>query len=98
MKRIDVLQGGQSVSLQTGFFGSHQHASLLKIGLEIPISSLTLRKSMFTNQGSTGTLSTSGNFTQLVRENQMIGYLIDRRGVYEPKVLDELFYGGRQSQ
>lgn len=90
VKRIDVLGGGKRIALHTGFF----QRDTTKRGLEIPLSDLTLKRSMFTGQGPNEAISSSGTYTQLLRKNQMIGYLIDRQGSFlsSPRVMDELFY------
>ena len=89
IKRIDVLPGGKSVDLHTGFF----RLNTTNKGIEVPINQLSLRRTMFTGNGPNQAISSAGTFTQLLRQDQLIGYLVDRRGQFmvSPRVLDELF-------
>lgn len=85
-----MLSGGQQVAIYTGFFGRHT----AKGGSPVSISDLSLRRSMYTGEGHNHAVSSTGTYTQLMRQNQLIGYLVDRRGSFlsSPRVLDELFY------
>lgn len=89
-----MLSGGSKVAIYTGFF----KRDVAKNGIEIPISDLSLKRSLYTGEGHNMAISSTGSYTQIIRKNQLIGYLVDRRGSFlsSPRVLDELFYRERQ--
>lgn len=91
VNRIDMMPDGSSVLLHTGFLRRSTASKASSAGSIVPLTDLSLKASL--DLASSPGAGTVGNYTQLLRKKQIIGYLIDRRGHFlgGPKVLDELF-------
>ena len=101
VNRIDMMPDGVHVLLHTGFLPRRTASAAVTTSSRstkvVALTDLSLKASLDTAATTAttrpGSASTVGNYTQLLRKKQIIGYLIDRRGHFlgGPKVLDELF-------